>query len=92
MRIDEYISKEEKKSLENRLSILEGQVRGIKQMIECDRSCDDILIQITSIANSLKSLGKVVLKSYVETKAITEIKNGNVDILKEVIEMSNRVN
>ena len=50
-------TEEDKKYLKNRLKTIEGQVRGISGMIDEDRYCDDILIQISAINNSLKSLG-----------------------------------
>ena len=45
-------TEEEKKSLTKRLNIIEGQIRGIKQMIEDDRYCADILIQLSAISKS----------------------------------------
>ena len=48
-------TEEEKKSLTKRLNIIEGQIRGIKQMIEDDRYCADILIQLSAISKSLES-------------------------------------
>ena len=51
---------DEKKKLTNRLNIIEGQIRGINQMVKDDRYCGDILIQIAAVNNSLKSLGKIL--------------------------------
>jgi len=75
-----------------RLSRLEGQVRGIKQMIENDRSCDDILIQISAIINSLKSLGNNILKDHVATNVVEDLKNGKLETLDEMITLFNRIN
>lgn len=75
-----------------RLSRLEGQVRGVKQMIENDRECDDILIQISAIINSLKSLGNNILKDHIATKVADNLKNGNLDSIDEVITLFSRVN
>lgn len=46
-------SDEEKKNIIKRLNIIEGQVRGVKQMIETDRYCDDVLTQMSAINKSL---------------------------------------
>lgn len=51
-----------KERLFKHLRIVEGQVKGVKQMIEQDRKCDDILIQIAAIDKSLKSLGNNLIK------------------------------
>ena len=48
---------EEKKKINRRLNIIEGQIKGIRQMVMDDRYCNDILIQISAVNKSLKSLG-----------------------------------
>ena len=52
----------EKKYLETRLKIIEGQVRGVDKMVAQDKYCNDILIQLLAINKSLKSLNKKILK------------------------------
>ncbi len=78
-------SDDEKKALTKRLNIIEGQVRGIKQMIDDDRYCDDILIQIAAIENALKSLGNHVLENHLKTCVTYDIQMGNLDILDDVM-------
>lgn len=75
-----------------RLSRLEGQVRGVKQMIENDRKCDDILIQVSAIINSLKSLGNNILKEHIATKVADNLKNGKLEAIDEVITLFGRIN
>lgn len=75
-----------------RLSRLEGQVRGVKQMIENDRECDDILIQVSAIINSLKSLGNNILKDHIATKVADNLKHGDLDSIDEVITLFSRIN
>lgn len=81
-----------KKTLETRLKTIEGQVRGIRQMVEDDRYCGDILIQISAISESLKSIGNIILKNHLETCVATEIKNNNYEIIDEVIDLIRRIN
>ncbi len=69
---------EEKKRLNVRLKTIEGQVRGIIGMIDSDRSCEDILIQIAAIDKSLKSVASNLLKEYLETK-IKDNQNEEID-------------
>ncbi|MFV0250144.1 MAG: metal-sensing transcriptional repressor [Bacilli bacterium] len=82
---------EEKNKITKRLSIVEGQVRGIKNMLEDDRYCSDILIQISAINNSLKSIGNIILKSHMESCMVEEIKKGNNEIIEEIIELFKRL-
>lgn len=76
---------EEKKKLIKRLNIIEGQVRGIKQMITDDRYCDDVLVQIAAVDKSLKSLGNHMLENHLKTCVTRDIQKGNLDILEEVM-------
>lgn len=74
----------EKKDLVNRLNRIEGQIKGIKQMVESDRYCDDVLIQISAANNSLKNLGLLMLKNHMHTCMKDEILSGNDKIIDEV--------
>lgn len=85
-------TEEEKKELIKRLSRIEGQVRGIKQMINDDRYCDDILIQLSAITKSLKSLGNVMLKSHLSTCVVQDLKNDNLEVIDDVIDLFGRLN
>lgn len=85
-------SEEEKKRLIKRLKTIEGQVRGIMSMIEEDRYCDDVLIQISAIDKSLKSLGSEILKSHLSTCVVEDIKNDQLEIIDEVMELIKRLN
>lgn len=80
-------TEEEKKKLTRRLSILAGQINGIQQMIADDRYCDELLIQIASITNALKSLGTEILKSHMKTCMVEDVKNGNLDVVDDVIDL-----
>ena len=83
---------EEKHKLKKRINTLEGQVRGIGQMIEDDRYCNDVLIQISAINNSLKSLANTILKSHMNSCMIQEIQSGNIEIVDDIMELFKRVN
>ena len=82
----------EKKHLTKRLSIIEGQVRGIKQMIDDDRYCDDILIQIAAVTKSLKTLGNEMLKSHLSTCVVKDLKENKLEVIDDVIELFGRLN
>lgn len=83
---------EEKKKITKRLNIIEGQIKGIKQMVEDDRYCNDILIQVSAINKSLKSLGNEILKSHLSTCVVNDIKNDNLSVIDEVVSLFDRLN
>lgn len=85
-------TEEEKKKVTKRLNIIEGQIKGIKQMVEDDRYCNDILIQISAINKSLKSLGNEILKSHLSTCVVNDLKNNNLEVVDEVIDLFEKLN
>ncbi|HIR74939.1 TPA: metal-sensitive transcriptional regulator [Candidatus Ventrenecus avicola] len=78
---------EEKKRYTNRLSVIEGQVRGVKEMILEDRYCDDILMQMAAVVNSLRSLEKEILKSHLDTCMTEKIKNNDPKAVEEIMSL-----
>jgi DNA-binding FrmR family transcriptional regulator len=69
----------EYKALMNRLNRIEGQVRGIKKMVETDVYCTDILTQVSAIQAALNAFNKELLTNHVKTCVVDNIKNGNED-------------
>lgn len=84
-------SAEEKKNLTKRLNIIEGQVRGVKDMVLEDRYCDEIMIQISAITKSLKSLGTEMLKSHLRTCVVKDIKDNKLEVLDEVVDLFGKI-
>lgn len=80
-------SEEEKKNLTKRLNIIEGQVRGVNQMIADDRYCDDVLMQIAAINKSLQTLGNCILESHLKSCVAYDVQMGNLDILEDVMNL-----
>ena len=76
---------EEYKSLINRLSRIEGQIRGIKGMVERDAYCPDILIQVSAVSAALNAFNKELLASHIRTCVADDIRNGNDDIINELV-------
>ena len=56
----------DKKSYVNRLSRIEGQIRGIKKMVETDRDCMDVLKQVSASIGGLRSLGMLILEAHLK--------------------------
>ena len=81
-------SQEEKDKLIKRLNIVEGQVKGIKQMILDDRYCDDILTQMLAINKALESLENIILENHLNSCIKTKIEKGNTDeVSKEIMDL-----
>lgn len=75
----------EYKDLINRLSRIEGQVRGIKKMIESEAYCVDILTQVSAISAALNSFNKVLLGNHIRTCVAEDIRGGNDDTIDELV-------
>lgn len=80
-------TEEEKKKLISRINIISGQMNGIKKMIEENRYCDDILIQLSAIDKSIKSLANLILENHMNTCLVEDIKKGNYDIINQIVDL-----
>lgn len=80
-------TEEEKKDLTRRLKIIAGQINGIQQMIDDDRYCDDVLLQVASATNALKSLGNEILKSHMKSCMVEDIKAGNLEVIEDIFNL-----
>ena len=83
-------SEEDKKNLINRINRILGQVDGVKKMIENDRYCPDILIQLASIEKSIKSLSSIILDNHMHSCVIKGIKEGDESKIDEIIDLFRR--
>lgn len=81
---------EEKKMIRNRLSRIEGQVRGIQKMVQEDRYCDDVLIQLSAVDKSIKSLANVILENHMYHCVLNDLEKGNLEIIEEVVNLFRR--
>ena len=79
-------SEKEYKSLINRLRRIEGQVRGVKRMVEQDAYCTDILIQVSAINAALNSFNKVLLSNHIRTCVAKDIRDGKDETIDELVD------
>lgn len=79
-------SEKEYKDLMNRLSRIEGQVRGVKGMLEKDAYCTDILVQVSAIRAALNSFNKVLLENHIKTCVARDIREGKDETIEELVE------
>ncbi|MCC2254055.1 metal-sensing transcriptional repressor [Ruminococcus sp. CLA-AA-H200] len=78
-------TEKEKKDMMNRLSRIEGQVRGIKRMVEENAYCPDILIQVSAVNAALNSFNKVLLADHIRTCVAKDIREGNEETIDELV-------
>ncbi|MBQ7874900.1 MAG: metal-sensing transcriptional repressor [Oscillospiraceae bacterium] len=78
-------NEDELKSLLNRLSRIEGQVRGIRKMVENDAYCTDILIQVSAVNAALNAFKSEILANHIRTCVKDDIKNGGEETIEELV-------
>lgn len=78
-------SEQVKKNLITRLNRVEGQIRGIRGMIEKDVYCDDIITQLSATQSALNSVAKMLLEGHMKTCVAERIQEGDMEVLDEVI-------
>ncbi len=80
-------SAEDLKNLKNRLSRMQGQLNGIGRMLDENRYCGDILVQIAAVESALTSFGHLILKEHMETCVQEKIKQGDQEVIEETLEL-----
>lgn len=75
----------EYKSLINRLNRIEGQIRGIKGMVETDAYCTDILVQASAVNAAINAFSKELLSSHIKSCVADNIRKGNDDVIDELV-------
>lgn len=82
-------SPEEQKAVLNRLSRAIGHMESIKRMVEDNRDCSEVLIQISAVRSALNNVGKLILQSHIEhciVHAVQHDEPERIDELKEAID------
>ncbi|KAB2334828.1 metal-sensing transcriptional repressor [Cytobacillus depressus] len=74
-----------KKNLVTRLNRIEGQIRGIKGLIERDTYCDDVITQISATQSALNSVAKILLEGHLKTCVVDRLQEGDTEVLDEVL-------
>ena len=78
-------SEEERKKLLNRLSRIEGQIRGLKGMLEKDAYCPDILTQSAAVNAAVNAFNKELLASHIRRCVVRDVKNGDETVIDELV-------
>lgn len=76
----------EYRDLIHRLNRIEGQVRGIRGMVEQERYCVDIITQVSAVTSALNAFNKSLLSQHIKTCVADNIREGNDDVVDELCE------
>ena len=79
------LNNDDKQNLIRRLKRIEGQVRGIKGMIERHVYCDDILNQIASAQSALYGVAKLLLEKHMKSCVVEQLQAGDEEVIDEVV-------
>ncbi len=80
-----------KQNLISRLNRIEGQVRGVKGLIEKDTYCDDVLNQIAAVQAALNGVGKLLLAAHMKSCVIERIEAGESNVIDELLITVNKL-
>lgn len=80
-------SETEYRELLHRLNRIEGQIRGIKGMVEKNAYCTDILMQVAAVSAALNSFNKVLLENHIKTCVTHDVKEGRMETVEELVQV-----
>ena len=83
--ITKHRDEDELRALTNRLSRIEGQVRGVKKMLEDEAYCTDVLTQVTAIQAALNAFNKELLANHIKSCVVTDIRAGNDEVVDDLV-------
>ena len=84
-------SEEEYKKLMNRLSRIEGQIRGIKGMLEKDAYCVDVLLQVSAANAALNAFSRELLSEHIKGCVVNDIRSGNDETAQELVDTLQKI-
>jgi len=84
-------SDEEYKKLMNRLSRIEGQIRGIKGMLEKDAYCVDVILQVSAVNAALSAFSRELLSEHIKSCVVNDIRSGNDETAQELVDTLQKI-
>ena len=78
-------SDEQKKKLANRLSRIEGQIRGIRKMVDENAYCNDVLVQSAAALAALRAFNRELLRSHLNHCVVRDIREGRPEVVEELM-------
>lgn len=77
-------SDEHKKAVLNRMSRIIGHMESVKRMVENDRDCSEVLVQLSAVNSALQSTGRVILKEHLSTCIVEAVQEGDFEAIEEL--------
>lgn len=85
---DSVMKQSAKKSIEHRLSIIEGQIRGIQEMVDKEKYCVDIITQTSAVKRALSGIEDALMENHLNTCVVHQMKKGKENMaIKEIIKV-----
>lgn len=84
-------SEEDLRQLRNRLNRMAGQLNGIGKMLDENRYCGDILIQVAAVEKALQSFGYTILRDHMNTCMVDAVQSGDTSVMDEAIELMKKL-
>ena len=72
-------------ALIKRLNRIEGQVRGVRGMVEKEAYCTDILVQVSAIQSALNAFSRELLGNHIRTCVVQDIQNGHTEVIDDLL-------
>ncbi|SCI04357.1 metal-sensitive transcriptional regulator [Romboutsia sp. 1001713B170207_170306_H8] len=76
----------DKEALIKRLKRIEGQVKGVQKMVEDERYCVDILVQVSAIRSAINKVGSIILENHIKGCVTNSLKNDDTELTEETIQ------
>ena len=80
-------SEEQLKTLRSRMNRIAGQVAGIQRMLDDNRYCGDVLVQLSAAESAVHSISAILLQNHLETCVVEQIEQGNTQIIDEAMQL-----
>ncbi len=87
-----YRGEEEKRNIANRISRIEGQLKGIRRMVQEDAYCNEVLVQLSAVEHSVKSLANHILENHLYSCVSRDLENGKLEVIDELIGLFKKFN
>ena len=76
---------EERQALINRLNRIEGQIRGLRRMLEEDAYCPDVLVQASAASAAIGAFSRELLEAHIRTCVVTDIEKGDLTVVDDLV-------
>lgn len=78
--------------INNRLNRIDGQIKGIKKMINEDIYCNDVLIQLLAVEKAIRNLSNIILEDHLYTCITDDLEDGKLESIDEIVSLFKRFN